>query len=219
MNIRHILTVDPSLACSGWALFRLLDGALLAVGSVKSLGPEHPLAVRFRVLQERVGALYERCQLGDTDLVVCEMQTTMRDPHAAHKVEQVRGIFEVLGRARGAQVPGRINPRTVQFEAMGMRGCQLDRATVKAQAVYTASALYGDALKKIGFNSSTQNLSKNQDIVDALLLGTVAIARIKTAVQGSHDILGLFESNSRRTRAGVLKRTQRASRQPKIRTE
>jgi hypothetical protein len=68
--------------------------------------------------------------------MVCEAATTVRDPHNALKVETVRAMFESVARGRLVGVPGRINPRSVQFEVMGLSGKQLPRAEVKDMAIW-----------------------------------------------------------------------------------
>jgi hypothetical protein len=197
---RHLLAVDPSLTCSGWALFRVIDCAILGVGNLRALPPHHVLPERLADLQRKVLQTLERCDIGDDDVVVCEMPTTMRDPNAATKVEQVRAMFEVLSRLRGAQVPGRINPRSIHHELLGMRGAQKKRDTVKASAVEVARSLFGQQLAAIGFDATSPNLGRNQDIVDALLVGHLAVTRIRSAVLAGAKITELFAPRGGRRR-------------------
>lgn len=182
MPSSRLVSVDPSLTCSGWALFRLPVGELLAVGKMRSKPPPLPLPLRLKDLQEQVRFLFEQLNLGASDYLICEAPTTMRDPRAALKVEQVRGIFESLARERLMQVPGRINPRTVQYEVMGLRGRQLTRGIVKETAVQIAHRTFSRQLSNIGFDPSLINLRRHQDIVDALLIGSLGVTR----VLGSH---------------------------------
>jgi Holliday junction resolvasome RuvABC endonuclease subunit len=125
---RSLLAVDPSLTCSGWALFSIPNGSIVSVGKVRSDPPSVPMADRLRSLQDRVEGLLGHLNLGADDLLVCEAATTVKDPHNALKVETVRAMFEAVARARAVGVPGRVNPRSVQFEVMGLRGKQLPRA-------------------------------------------------------------------------------------------
>jgi Holliday junction resolvasome RuvABC endonuclease subunit len=185
-EFKRIMAVDPSLTCSGWALFGIADripgrGNLLAVGKIKALGPAHPLAVRFLDLQEKISSVYDTLKLCSNDVLICESPTTMRDPRAAFKVEQVRGIFETVARSRSLAVPGRINPRSVQSEIMGLKGKQLARTVVKETAVEVVKTVYGTALEAIGFNVNRDNLARNQDIVDAILIGSLAVSRFGMA--------------------------------------
>ncbi len=185
--MRKLLAVDPSLTCSGWALFLLTDGGLKApvlkgVGKVRSLPPKHALSFRLVDLQAKVKSILESIDLGANDVLVCEAQTTMRDPHAAFKVEQVRCIFETIARDRSVSVPGRLNPRSVQHEVMGLRGQQLGRKIVKDTAVAVAQVLFAADLKALGFATDTKHLSKHQDIVDALLLGALAASKLREGV-------------------------------------
>jgi Holliday junction resolvasome RuvABC endonuclease subunit len=177
----RLLAIDPSLTCSGWALFETPGDGLLAVGKVRALGAELPLAHRLEDLQRKILRIFDDLKIGAGDWVVCEAPTTMRDPRAAIKVEQVRGIFEVLARGRQARVPGRINPRTVHFEVLGLRGKQLPRAEIKRMAVEVAARLFADSLSRLGFEPKIANLAKHQDIVDALLLGHLALTRLRAA--------------------------------------
>jgi len=118
--MRYVMAVDPSLTCSGWAIFDISSNSLQAVGKIKSLSASgHSLPERYEDLQRQVSQLFLHFNLGNSDVVICESETTMIDPKAAFKVERVRGIFETLGRERGCIVPGRISPRTVQFEVGG----------------------------------------------------------------------------------------------------
>ncbi len=179
----RLLAVDPSLTCSGWALFEAQSGSLLGVGKIKSLPASHSLALRFEDLQTKITKCLGDLKLGQTDLLVCESQTTMRDPRAAFKVEQVRGMFETLARGRGLNVPGRVNPRTVHRELMGLKGKQLPRAQVKETAIFTVQALYQAELLSLGFPTSMQDLRRHQDVIDAILIGRLAVTRIQSATR------------------------------------
>lgn len=116
----------------------------------------------------------------------------MRDPRAAFKVEQVRGIFETVARNLEMQVPGRIHPRSVQYEIMGLRGKQLERSVVKDTAVEIVRTVYGAALEAIGFEVNPENLSRNQDIVDAILIGSLALTKLETAELGGLPLEAAF---------------------------
>lgn len=191
--MRKLLAVDPSLTCSGWALFLLSESGhkapvLRGVGKVRSLPPKHPLSFRLVDLQAKVKSILESIDLGANDVLVCEAQTTMRDPHAAFKVEQVRCIFETIARDRNVSVPGRLNPRSVQHEVMGLKGQQLARKIVKDTAVAVAQVLFSADLKALGFASDTKNLSRHQDIVDALLLGALAASKLREGVWANTGI-------------------------------
>lgn len=177
----RLLAVDPSLTCSGWALFRVTSGELLAVGKLRAEPPVKPLSVRLASLQKDISDLLHEAELGVDDYLVCEGATTMRDPNAAFKVEQVRGLFETLARARRVNVPGRLNPRSVQKEVMGLKGKQIERKQVKANAREVFKALYSTTCVRFGWEINEKMLSRNQDIVDAALIGTLAVSRIQRA--------------------------------------
>lgn len=195
--MRNLLAVDPSLTCSGWALFSLEDGELLGVGKIRSLGTDHSLSERYRDLQEKIEALFVTLGIGDVDALICEGETTMRDPRAAFRVEQVRGIFETLARGRGCLVPGRINPRTVHNEVMGLRGKQLKREIVKETAVGIVRNLFRAPLERIGFDCGEVNLRRHQDIVDATLVGYLGMTRIRTAKSTGVSVTELFAQKRR----------------------
>jgi len=181
METSRLLAVDPSLVCSGWALFAIAEGKVLGVGKVRSLGTAFPMARRLEDLQGKITALFSGLRICRNDVLVCEAQTTMRDPKAAIKVEQVRGLFEVTARSIGAAVPGRVNPRTVQYEVMGLHGRQLTRAVVKATAVEVVRRTFTAELTAIGFGEQLGVLERHQDIVDALLIGRLALGRLQQA--------------------------------------
>ncbi|RIL10457.1 MAG: hypothetical protein DCC75_04315 [Proteobacteria bacterium] len=195
-SIKKVIAVDPSLTCSGWALFSVERDRLLAVGKIKSLGPNIALAERLRDLQEKIASLIVSLELGEEDALVCESPTTMRDPGAAFKVEQVRGIFETIARSHSILVPGRINPRSVHQEVLGLRGQQLGRQIVKDTAVHAVKALFSQALEDMGFSCGDDSLSKHQDIVDAILLGSLAVTRLRSAIIGGLPAEHLFESRA-----------------------
>lgn len=195
----RLLAVDPSLTCSGWALFSISSGDLLSVGKIRSLKASFALGDRLLDIQKKVQTVLRELKISARDVVVCESQTTLRDPRAAFKVEQVRGIFEALARSAGASVPGRINPRSVQREVMGLKGRQIERASVKRIALDVAHALYGDSLGNIGI--TRRELGSHQDIVDAVLVGRLGLVRIKSAEAAGlslNDIFAARKSNGGR---------------------
>lgn len=194
------MAVDPSLTCSGWALFSVRDGSLLAVGKIKSDPPRVPLALRIEKLQERVGVVFGKIDLGAEDILVCEAPTTMKDPHNAIKVEQVRGLFESGARMRGAMVPGRINPRSVQYEVMGLRGKQVVRAEVKQAAVRTALYLFAPRLEQLGLSANESELKAHQDIIDALLIGRLALIKVKAAHDAGVTVESSFDNQVTQSR-------------------
>ena len=198
MSPERLFAVDPSLTCSGWALFSLPDESLLGVGKIKSLPASNELSLRIADLQEKIALVLDDAGLKKGDLLVCEAQTTMRDPRAAFVVEQVRGVFETLAREREVLVPGRINPRSVQHEVMGLRGKQLKREIVKSTAASVVENLYGSSLTKLGFTVNAKELSKNQDIVDALLIGAYGLAKIAQSAHSGAPLEGFFSQNQKR---------------------
>lgn len=195
MQYNRLMSIDPSLTCSGWALFSVKDEGLLAVGKIKSKPPQFPLAIRLLDLQQKIKEVFEQLKLCQGDVLVCEAQTTMRDPRAAFKVEQVRGVFETIARERAMQVPGRINPRSVHHQVMGLKGKQLQRSIIKETALQTVMAVYGNSLQKIGFPASTQNLKRHQDIVDAILVGSLGLVRICAAQRALLPLTALFTND------------------------
>lgn len=193
MQFKRLFAVDPSLTCSGWALFSISPESLLAVGKLRSLPPSEPLPRRINDLQERIVSLFDQFQLGQSDVLICESQTTMRDPRAAFKVEQVRGIFETIARERKTVVPGRLNPRSVQQEVMGLRGRQLKRDIVKRTAVQVVLSVYSEGLSNMGFPSTEAELRKHQDVVDAILVGSLGVSRIASAARGGFPLEEAFQ--------------------------
>ena len=199
-GFRYLMAVDPSLTCSGWALLSIPEGEVLAVGKIKSASPSIPLATRLERLQATIAKVLINLSLGDLDVLVCEAPTTMKDPHNAIKVEQVRGLFESTGRSRGVVVPGRVNPRSVQFEVMGLKGKQVARAEVKAVAVQTVHYLYAPALQRLGLAGTVEELKKHQDIVDAMLIGRFAVLRIQGALDARQSLESVFDTQSKQQR-------------------
>jgi Holliday junction resolvasome RuvABC endonuclease subunit len=200
---QKLFSVDPSLTCSGWALFSIQTGDVLGVGKVKSLPSTVSLAKRLVDIQERIVQILEQVDLKEGDFLVCEAATTMRDPRSALILEQIRGMFETLARSREVCVPGRVHPRSVQHEILGLKGAQVSRVKVKDIATHGVSRLYAAELQKIGFDVEPTNLKKNQDIVDALLVGRLALTRINVAEQTGVGVDTLFEESQRQRRSGM----------------
>jgi Holliday junction resolvasome RuvABC endonuclease subunit len=195
------MAVDPSLTCSGWALLSIGDGEVLAVGKIKSAPPSLPLATRLERLQAAIKKALSSLALSDLDVLVCEAPTTMKDPHNAIKVEQVRGLFESTGRSQGVVVPGRVNPRSVQYEVMGLTGKQVARIEVKAAAVRTVQYLYAPTLRRLGLAATVDELKKHQDIVDAMLIGRYAVLRIQGAIDAGQSLESVFDTQSKQQRS------------------
>ena len=205
MYTRRLLAIDPSLTCSGWAMFSIQTGTLSAVGKIRSLAPSYPLAQRLRDLQSKIDNIFHKLKIITNDVLVCEAPTTMRDPRAAFKVEQVRGIFEALARSSGLIVPGRINPRSVHHEIMGLRGKQLAREQVKETAVHVVHALYQKPLSGMGFDTTKAALTRHQDIIDAILVGNLALTWINAATLAGIDLEEYFESRKAVRRRPTLR--------------
>ncbi len=199
-SYRYLMAIDPSLTCSGWALLSVKGGEVLAVGKIKSEPPSVALATRLEKLQGHIGKIVTSLNLGNQDVMVCEAPTTMKDPHNAIKVEQVRGLFEAAGRGRGVTVPGRVNPRSVQYEVMGLKGKQLPRVQVKAAAVRTVQYLYAADLQRLGIDAGEVSLTKHQDIVDAMLIGRFAILKVQGAIDTRQALEAVFDAPSRQNR-------------------
>ena len=182
----RVLAVDPSLTASGWALFDVHRQVPLAVGIIASGDSSQDLSVRLAALQQQIHTLLLSLRLGEEDFLLCEGPAPLvLNPSSAVKVEQVRSIFEILARSLGLTVPGRLNPRTIHVEMLGLRGKQLARKTVKQCARDVVDRLYGAQLKDLYTESVTQKKKKlSQDIVDALLIGAVASAKLSQALLG-----------------------------------
>ncbi|MCB0328089.1 MAG: hypothetical protein KDD70_00460 [Bdellovibrionales bacterium] len=200
--MRRLFAVDPSLTCSGWALFCGGGGELLAVGKIRAKGPSIPMANRLKDLQEKVRGVFDTIGLDGNDVLVCEAPTTMRDPRAALVVEQVRGIFESVARELGTRVPGRINPRSVQYELMGLKGKQLKREIVKQVAHDVAERLFGEKLTRLGLPLGASK-GKHQDIVDAVLLGAYGFSKITHAEKVGEPWENFFSQNEPRKRSAA----------------
>lgn len=198
---RYLMAIDPSLTCSGWALLSIPQGEIVAVGKIKGAPPSIPMATRLERLQGTINKVITNLALGERDVLVCEAPTTMKDPHNAIKVEQVRGLFESTGRNRGVTVPGRVNPRSVQFEVMGLKGKQMVRTEVKAAAVRTVQYLYAPALQRLGIEASDEALKKHQDIVDAMLIGRFAVLQIQGALSSRQPLESVFDTQVKQQRS------------------
>lgn len=196
-----LFAVDPSLTASGWALFCLLEDRPLAVGVISPPGPKLSMPQRLEFLQREIVRTLKHFSLAHGDILICEGPAPLvLNPNSSMKVERVRGIFETVAREHRLHVPGRINPRTVQVELLGMRGKQLPRKEVKAWASEAVDKLYGKQLAKLpiyGVRKRAQRLP--QDVVDALLIGALAVSRVRMSHSTKVELESMFEPRGGRT--------------------
>ena len=213
MTFHRVITIDPSLTCSGWAMFSVPSERLLSVGKLRALPPTFSMAKRLVDYQRQIEEIYTKIELNSNDVLICEAPTTMRDPRAALVVEQVRGLFETVARSIGATVPGRINPRSVQYEVMGLSGKQKKRDEVKAIALEVAIRLFGKRLTELGLlKDNGPSLKKHQDIIDAILLGSYAMNKITQAIKTGEPCEKFFSQNEQaRSKRFSLKNLKVAS--------
>lgn len=200
-----LLAVDPSLTCSGWVLFSLQSLKPLFAGTISPPGPKClPLCERFEFLQNEVFNLLSNFSLSSKDYLVTEGPAPLvQNPSSSTKVEQVRSTFEVLARNQGVTVPGRVNPRTIQTQLLGLKGAQIERSKVKAIAKSTANQLYGKELEQICKQSG---FSISQDIIDASLIGGYAGSLIKNAIVSNIPAWKFFlPKHSSNNRSGSLR--------------
>ncbi|MCC6933816.1 MAG: hypothetical protein IT292_11305 [Deltaproteobacteria bacterium] len=196
-----LLAVDPSLQSSGWVLFAIEDEAPLSWGVVADNNSKLPLAKRLLTIQERINDIFIDYCLGAKDILVCEGPAPITlNPSSATKVEHVRGIFETLARQHKLTVPGRLNPRTVQIELLGLKGRQLERKEVKQTARNLAQHLYGSKLTELLAGKDDKKL--RQDVIDALLIGTLAVAKINLCQRMKISLFDAFNEGERAFKAG-----------------
>lgn len=206
---KKILAVDPSLTASGWALFDVASGSPEAIGVISPPGPRSAMSERLLILQNLVEETLADVGMSGGDILVCEGPAPLvLNPNSSMKVEQVRGIFEVVARSKGIRVPGRINPRTVQSELLGMRGKQLGRQEVKEWARATALQLYGSGLERLPrFGKASRRSAAgedniSQDIIDALLIGALCVSRVQLSLRMESSLESFFTPNQKRKSNG-----------------
>ena len=187
---RRLLAVDPSLTCTGWAVFDVAKGRPTEFGVIKPPGPTTHLTLRYDWLQDEVVRVCTLLGLGREDFVVCEGPAPLvKNPESSLRVERVRSIFEAVARLHGAKVLSRLNPRTVQTELLGLRGKQMKRAEVKQLARSTAFQVFPELAE-----SSQKKLS--QDIVDAILVGMLAVSKVQIHLKTGVSLELLFQSKN-----------------------
>ena len=193
----YLFALDPSLTSSGWALFCLKTLEPKKTGILKALSTEFSLEQRLSDLQRQVRALYKDLELSKNDYFICEGPAPLvLNPNSSMKVERVRGIFETLARESNIKMLGRINPRTVQSELMGLKGKQLERKEVKRIARDLANKM---------FSSYFVENKSNQDIVDAVLIGALVSSKLKMAKDTKVDLEVMFAPK----KGGTKRRSKR----------
>ncbi|HMO18382.1 MAG TPA: hypothetical protein PKA63_08625 [Oligoflexia bacterium] len=209
----HILAVDPSLTQSGWALFSLKEQRPIAWGLIKGESTSIPLGERLLVLHKKVQELFLTCSLSKGDYVVCEGPAPVSlNPSSSIKVEQVRGIFEGIARSNGVEVPGRLNPRTIQSELLGLKGRQIPRDEVKRIARTVVNQLFPVCPVKGSIEGQARDFSKiSQDAIDAILVGVLARAKVSHALTSGVPLSLMFEGGGSASPAGRSGRRMRWS--------
>ena len=202
-RVAKLLAVDPGLSTCGWALFSLDTALPLRVGTLSPPDRRELMPTRLKFLQRGAGVILEKTGLGQGDFLVCEGAAHVAlNPRTSLLLEQVRTLFETLARGCGAAVPGRVNPRSVQHQLLGARGKQLRRDCVKALGKRAALQLYGELLSSLEYTRISCSKSRTgrveQDIFDALLVGTVAAVKIKQCFSSGLDVDVAFSSNSKK---------------------
>ena len=192
---------------TGWALFSVRSAKPVRGGVLAPPGADVNLAERLTLLQRDIETLFDEINLGLGDVLICEGPAPLVvNPGSSLKVEQVRGIFEVVARTRGASVPGRLNPRTVQTELLGLKGKQLARKEVKRWAREVAHRLFGNDLERMFDNKSSRNSELHsqrhskprdipQDVIDALLIGALAVSKIQLAERMNVNLSEVLSSS------------------------
>jgi len=179
-----LIAIDPSLTQSGWSLFSLEKESPLAYGVIRPEPEKGFLGTRLLSLQNQIKLLFLEQELNSGDILVCEGPAPITlNPSSSIKVEQVRGIFEAIGRDMGLHVPGRVNPRTVQTELLGFQGKQRKREEVKEVARRVVKSL-------IGVCPDKENME--QDVVDSILIGLISLSRVKRAQISGMDLVEIF---------------------------
>ncbi len=208
---KKLLAIDPSLRSSGWVLFDVKTEKPLKAGIIGESDSRESMSFRLLSFQKKVDSLYKEIELNARDVLVLEGPAQLvLNPSTSTKVEQIRGIFESLARSRGVFIPGRINPRTLQVELLGMKGKQKERKEVKLMAQNVSNHLYGDTLRKI-VTSNTDKKTKiiSQDIVDASLIGALSLSKIRFCSGNKDMLLELFEEKSFKNRIGQSRKKVR----------
>ncbi|MDR2338329.1 MAG: hypothetical protein LBE20_06795 [Deltaproteobacteria bacterium] len=198
-SFKKLLAIDPSLTSTGWVLFDLQTGTIRQFGILNDPGPKIVLARRLAILQQEIEALLSAVELQAGDVLVCEGPAHLvLNPQSALKVEHVRGMFEVLARKRGVDVPGRVNPRIIHTEILGLKGKQVKRAEVKKIARSVAERLF---VKEFANNQNNKLNSRrkvlSQDIIDAALIGAFCITQIDLCQKLKIDLAEAFHEGRR----------------------
>lgn len=199
----YLIAIDPSLTCSGWALFSLKANKPVAAGIIEPPGADYALESRLQTLQNTVKETFEMFNLSDKDYLLCEGPAHLvLNPDSALKVERVRSIFETMARTHGLQVPGRLNPRTVQTELLGFKGPQVARVHVKEAAREVVSRLFSKELKEVTFFGCDKKKQIPQDIVDALLIGSLACSRVNSSLKQKINVQEMFQPKQKKASQG-----------------
>jgi Holliday junction resolvasome RuvABC endonuclease subunit len=205
---KRLCAIDPSLKASGWVVFDIASEAPLRAGVISAMSAQVVLAKRLSDFQAQVESLYSDLEFGQDDIAILEGPAPLvLNPDSSMKVEQVRGIFESVARSRGVLVPGRINPRTVQSEILGLNGKQQKRSEVKDAARQVAERLYGAKLEEVA-SEEERKAALSQDIIDAALVGAVALSRIKLSGGSGTDLAAVLSSYGHGNRVGRRKRVR-----------
>lgn len=195
MKTPRLLAIDPSISACGWALFCVNTTNPLDAGVFRPPKQGH-LESRLALLQKTVEAFFANIEFGKEDFLVCEGPAPLHtNPMSSMVVERVRGIFETLARAKGAMVPGRINPRSIHSEILGLYGKQVNRVYVKQIARTCATHLFQEFITFKQEETNSAQLA--QDLIDALLIGAAACSRVGQAQASNMSVYIYFGERKR----------------------
>ncbi len=199
----NLIAIDPSLSQSGWCLFSMDSEIPKAYGIIKPKPEKGFLGDRLLSLQSQIEELFRSLPLSKGDILICEGPAPITlNPSSSIKVEQVRGIFEAIGRGMHLHVPGRVNPRTVQTELLGLHGKQRKREEVKEVARKVVKSIIGICPDQV---------SMEQDVVDSILIGLISISRVKRAQVSGMSLVEMFSEKGNSLSRGSQGRGMRWS--------
>ena len=84
---------------------------------------------------------------------------------------------------------------------MGLTGKQVPREQIKELAVSIAIRLFGKDFRELGLLQDATDLADHQDIVDAVLVGSLALTKLQAALIGGIGVEQLLEHQGGRRRA------------------
>ncbi|MCS6961758.1 MAG: crossover junction endodeoxyribonuclease RuvC [Deltaproteobacteria bacterium] len=175
--MQKVLAVDPSSSSLGWAIIDTREIPLDA--GVFYYNTDISISNRVKHIVNEIKHIIDCYNLKRGDYFVVESSAGCINPRTFLILERIRGAGEAVALLNGLTVLGRINPRSIHVNLLGIKK-SLARVFVKSAIRSYVEKQFSAFLK----SAEIEVIPKNQDVFDALLLGYYFVRILKMCNNG-----------------------------------